>query len=395
MARSFTPDLIELHQRADRDGPPVLRVWTTLSQAVGLSQTLFPDEEALLFALRGDFESQALNTLFLLGPPEPLKKVRDRFAIVMRAPEAHVLAVSKEQHDEIVRVLAPELRLKLDIEREVRSLERGIQRRYDELKAIDGWLDELENHMNALNLKEMVNLLMGGRPSARGQNSASERLQLLAKRKIDQIPSVIQTMVEMEDKQEVLQSRLERIKLCESKLSVLKARLEEAGITLTPPKVTLPAREEMKPAPSSPGAPYLGRARASKKENPPSPIKGELETSKDQFEFTLQRLREAIQLGNDVGSLRLMIPSDGPIRQNLDQPWSELLTRLGFNGKLIVAPSYESLARGEAPIVMARRMHTHTDRWKRTSKARLFVIDFAHPKLLLNYLNGGSSLKNK
>ena len=395
MARSFTPDLIELHQRADSDGPPVLRAWSNLSQAVGLSQTLFPDEGAVLSALRVDFESQVLNNLFWIGLPEPLQKIRGRFVTVMRAPEAHVLAVSKEQHDEIARVLAPELRLKLDIEKNVRSLERGIQRRYDALIAIDNWLDDLEDRMDKFYLEEIGKMLLRGRAPSRAQMRAPETLKVLAQRRIAEIPSVIQTMAEMEANQEALQLRLERIKLCEAKLRVLKARLEKAGITLTPPKVTIPEREELRPAPSSPSTPYLGRPRTPKKEDPKTSIKGEPETAQDQFEFTLQRLREVVQIGNEVGSLRLMIAEGASIRQRLEQPWTELLTQLGFKGKLIVAPSYESLAQGESPIIMPRRMHTHTHKWKHACRAPLFVIDFAHPKLLLNYLNEPSSLKNK
>ncbi len=379
MAKSFVPDLLELRERGKTELSPVILLWSRASQGVALAQTEFPDEEDLLAALSEDFGSRLLNQLFLFGQPKPIAVLREKHGRVMRAPKEHVLEVSRAQYAELLRLVASES----ELDKRRRTLDRAQERRGKRVEEITREMDRLEDALELILVEPLLPPeLRGLLPKKRFRSEAD--LRIVSERNIQNFQRIFAEIGPILMELERLERKLAMIARCKSKLGRLKARIDEvepktsSGVLPSPSSIQSETvrPEAVRQTPSVPGS-----RRPSVKED--LPVESPVPETPNVAQLSLSRVREAVALGNQEGALRLMIPAEGGARRQHERGWTVLLKELGFTGELVVAPEYESLIRGSAPILMPRSMHTHTGRWKASVTAPLFVIDFAYPNFLL------------
>lgn len=389
VARSFTPDLLALRELTEQTAcASVLKIWTANSVGVEVAGQPFPDEAEVIAGLTEDFNSAALNNLFCFGQPKPIADIRSRHSNVMRAPEAHILDISRTQYAEIIKLVSTEP----DLEKRKSVLERAELKRRTLVTELIEQMDKLEEEAEQLLVIETCPYLELRKELLKGRRQSASDIEQLAKRKFALLTSTIGEARSILTELYALEAGLAVIRSSKAKLIRLKARIDQAHPTLAKPAVE-PIRLE-RPLQQEAFAPLktevvnrvnprhleqTKRGAAASDSNP---------ERKDPVQSSLDRVREAVALGNESGVLRLVIPKEGQVRVRGEVAWKQLLDELGFTGDLIVAPSYESLAIGAVPIIMPRKMNTHTHRWKKAVTAPVFIIDFAHPALLLRLHQG-------
>lgn len=382
MAKSFVPDLLALRETAEQGDAPVLRIWTRLSAGVGLAQTSYPDEEDVLGALTADFRSDALNGLFYFGQPKPIAEIRERHARVMRAPVDHVLAISREQYGELLRLASVEP----ELEKRRSVLDRAEARRRALLLNVMQQMDELEMKAEEVLFFETFPSPELRKVLLKGQRRSALELKEQVGRKLDLLKTTGQEAHSILDELKLLEAKLAVIRASKAKLTRLKARIDQAPAERTQeaqekvvPKVVTSPNPTLSRDASGGTKKRLGEKASTSERAVATPPKEEIHP----MQTSLDRVRDAVVHGNEVGSLRLVIPLEGNVHTKLKNAWTSLLNELGFKGRLVLC-AYESLDRdGSTPLIMPRKMYTHMNFWTPSLQENIFIIDFAQPALLL------------